>query len=90
MPHQVEWLTNAALRLIREALGWEQKELAAMAGVSPATISDYELGRLAEPLERERLDELAALMGAPKAAVEIALGALEAIRSIVGAGALER
>ncbi len=89
MPHPVDWLTNAALRLIREALGWDQKELAAMAGVSPATISDYELGRHTEPLERERLDQLAALMGAPKAAVEIALGALEAIRSIVGAGALD-
>ncbi|HEV7667823.1 MAG TPA: helix-turn-helix transcriptional regulator [Thermoanaerobaculia bacterium] len=89
MPHLVDWLTNAALRLVREALGWDQKELAAMAGVSPATISDYELGRLAEPLERERLDELAALMGAPKAAVEIALGALEAIRSIADAGALD-
>lgn len=87
MPKSIVWLTNAALRLIREALGWEQRELAAAAGVSPATISDYETGRLREPLVRERLDELAALMGAPKAAVEIALGSLELIRALAGAGA---
>ncbi len=89
MPHPVDWLTNAALRLIREALGWEQKELAAMARVSPATISDYELGRHCEPLKRERLDQLAALMGAPKAAVEIAIAALEMIRALAGARAAE-
>lgn len=87
MPKSIVWLTNAALRLIREALCWEQHELAAAAGVSPATISDYETGRLRRPLARERLDELAALMGAPKAAVEIALAALEAIRSLAGTGA---
>jgi transcriptional regulator with XRE-family HTH domain len=87
MPRSIVWLTNAALRLIREALGWEQRQLAAAAGVSPSTISDYEVGRLREPLERERLDELAALMGAPQAAVEIALGALELIRALAGAGA---
>lgn len=87
MPKSIVWLTNAALRLIREALSWEQRELAAAAGVSPATISDYETGRLREPLPREKLDELAALMGAPKAAVEIALGALEMIRALAGAGA---
>ena len=82
MPKPIVWLNNAALRLIREALSWEQRELAAAAGVSPATISDYETGRLREPLERERLDQLAALMGAPPAAVEIALGALEVIRAL--------
>ncbi|MEP7011638.1 MAG: helix-turn-helix domain-containing protein [Acidobacteriota bacterium] len=87
MPKSIVWLTNAALRLIREALGWEQRRLAAAAGVSPATISDYETGRLREPLARERLDELTALMGAPKAAVEIALAALEVIRSLAVAGA---
>ncbi|HEV7672303.1 MAG TPA: helix-turn-helix transcriptional regulator [Thermoanaerobaculia bacterium] len=87
MPKPIVWLTNAALRLIREALCWEQRELAAAAGVSPDTISDYETGRLRKPLERERLDKLAALMGAPKAAVEIALGSLELIRALAGAGA---
>ncbi len=89
MPKSIVGLTNAALRLIREALGWEQRKLAAAAGVSPDTISDYEVGRLRGPLARERLDELAALMGAPQAAVEIALGALELIRSLAVADAAE-
>lgn len=89
MPKPIVWLNNAALRLIREALSWEQRELAAAAGVSPATISDYETGRLREPLERERLDQLAALMGAPPAAVEIALGALEVIRALADESATD-
>ncbi len=89
MPRQVPWLTNGALRLIREALGWDQRELAAAVEVSPDAISDYENCRLAHPLERARLEELVAAMGAPPAAIDVALGALEWIRSLAGAGTRE-
>jgi transcriptional regulator with XRE-family HTH domain len=66
---------SVALTLLRSALGWDQKELAAAAGVAPSVISDLEHGR--RPLPRERLDELAGLMGLPPEAVDRALAFAE-------------
>jgi tetratricopeptide (TPR) repeat protein len=60
-------LLGFALDHLIKAHGWTSKQLASRAGVAPSTISAYIWG---ESLERERLEELAALMGLEPAAVE--------------------
>jgi tetratricopeptide (TPR) repeat protein len=62
-------LLSAALIILRVVYGWTAKDLASAAGLHPSTISDYETGGLT----RERLDFLAAIMGASPEVVELAI-----------------
>ena len=63
-------LLGLALDHLITANGWSARELAVMAGVSPTTISAY---IWEDALTRERLEELAVLMGLGPAAVERAI-----------------
>ncbi len=58
---------NLALACMRSALNWKQSELAEAAGIRSTTISDFERGNRAFPLER--LIELAGVLGLPLEAV---------------------
>lgn len=66
MDRTIPSLLGFALTNLLAAHGWTAKELAERAGVSEATMSRYQ----AEGLPRERLDELAALMGLGPAEAE--------------------
>ena len=68
---------NAALTVLRILLGWPQNELAAVLGCGPTLLSDYEAGR--KPLSRERLDEIAAVLGVPAGAVEQTLAYIKSM-----------
>lgn len=59
-------LLGLALTNLLSAYGWTAKELASRAGISKSTMSRYQ----SEGLPRERLDELADLMGLGPAEVE--------------------
>ncbi|HEX7182015.1 MAG TPA: helix-turn-helix transcriptional regulator [Thermoanaerobaculia bacterium] len=71
MPKKIPPPMSLALTLLRIAHGWSGKALAAMAGISPSTLSQYETGDLT--LSRERLIELATVMELPAEKVELAL-----------------
>ena len=74
MPKTVPPLARA-LRLLRDARGWNSTELAEALGVSQNLISGYEGGR--EPLHRERLEKIVATMGFHREAIDEALTFLE-------------
>jgi tetratricopeptide (TPR) repeat protein len=67
---KIPTLLGFALDHLIRAHGWTSKELATRASVAPSTISAYIWG---EGLERERLEELAGMMGLGPAEVERAL-----------------
>lgn len=69
MARKIPLLPGLALTGLLKAHGWTAKELAAKAGVSQSAMSAYESG----DVTRERLDELAALMGLGPEEVEQAL-----------------
>lgn len=71
MPEKIPPPLSLALTLLRTAHGWSGKALAARAGISPSTLSQYEKGYLS--LGRERLLELAAAMELPPDRAELAL-----------------
>jgi tetratricopeptide (TPR) repeat protein len=62
---------SRALTVLRSIVGWDQTELADAAGIAPNVISDYERGQ--RELSRERLEELAGLLGLSAEAVDLAL-----------------
>jgi len=66
------------LTLLRSAQGWSQKEVAKVAGLSRGLLSEYETG--STELTRERLVELATVLGWPPEAVDLALFALGTMR----------
>jgi len=66
------------LTLLRSAQGWSQKEVAQASGLSRGLLSEYETGSTV--LTRERLVELATVLGWPPAAVDLALFSLGTIR----------
>ena len=70
---------NAALTVLRVLRGWPQNELAAVLGCAPTLLSDYEAGR--KPLSRERLDEIAAVLGLPAGAVDQTLSYIKSMYS---------
>ena len=69
---------NVALTLLRSGQGWDQKELAQAAGTSPTVISDLE--RAQRPLTRDRVEELAGVMGLPAEAVDRTLAFVQWLR----------
>ena len=81
---------NAALTVLRSLLSWPQNELAAVLGCGPTLLSDYEAGR--KPLSRERLDEIAAVLGLPDGAVDQTLAYIKSFYALVApeGGALIR
>lgn len=81
---------NAALMVLRNLMGWPQNELAAVLGCGPTLLSDYEAGR--KPLSRERLDEIAAVLGVSAGAVEQTLAYVKSMYSQIApeGGALVR
>ncbi len=81
---------NATLMVLRNLMGWPQNELAAVLGCGPTLLSDYEAGR--KPLSRERLDEMAAVLGVPAGAVEQSLAFVKSMLSQIApeGGALIR
>ena len=81
---------NAALTVLRSLLNWPQNELAAVLGCGPTLLSDYEAGR--KPLSRERLDEIAAVLGLPDGAVDQTLAYIKSFYALVApeGGALIR
>ncbi len=71
---------NAALKLIRDVLGLPQRDAAQLIGIPPGTLSDLELGKPKDPLERERLEHMVERWEPAPGSVEIALGAVQSIR----------
>lgn len=72
---------STVLTLLRAARGWPQNELAATLGCGPSLLSDYEAGR--KPVSRERVEEIAALLGLPPSeAVDCTLAFLRVLRSL--------
>jgi transcriptional regulator with XRE-family HTH domain/tetratricopeptide (TPR) repeat protein len=74
---------SRALTVLRSALGWEQTALAKAVGVRPSVISNYENGH--RPLTREKLEELARVMGLPAEAVDWAVAFVQSLRSVAQA-----
>jgi transcriptional regulator with XRE-family HTH domain len=77
MPRRTLPPLSLALTVLRSALGWSQAELARAAGVLPNAISDYERGH--RTFQRDKLDELASVMGLP---LETVGEALDFVRSV--------
>ncbi len=71
---------NAALKLIRDVLGLPQREAAQLIGIPPGTLSDLELGKPKDPLERDRLERMVERWEPAPGSVEIAVGAVQSIR----------
>lgn len=69
MARKIPSLLGLALTGLLKANGWTAKELAGKAGVSQSAMSAYEAGEVS----RERLEELAALMGLGPEEVEHAV-----------------
>ena len=69
MARKIPLLLGLALTGLLKAHGWTAKELAAKAGVSQSAVSAYESGEVT----RERLEELAVLMGLGPEEVECAV-----------------
>jgi transcriptional regulator with XRE-family HTH domain len=65
------------LALLRISRGWNQKQLAAAAGIQPATVSDYERDQNA--LKVGRLHAFTTIMGFPSEAIDRALAFLKAM-----------
>jgi tetratricopeptide (TPR) repeat protein len=74
---------NVALTLLRSGQGWDQKELAQAADTSATVISDLE--RDQRPLTRDKVEELAGVMGLPAEAVDRALAFVRWLRDAAGA-----
>ncbi len=72
--------TNAALKVIRDVLGLDQRVAAELIGISPGALGQLELGKQKKPLERERLEGYAAKWEAAPGAAESALTAVVSIR----------
>ncbi|MEP7013410.1 MAG: hypothetical protein ABJC13_24070 [Acidobacteriota bacterium] len=72
--------TNAAIKVIRDVLGLDQRQAAELAGISPGALGKLELGKAKEPLAREQLDQFAAHWKAAPGAAESALTAVRSIR----------
>jgi transcriptional regulator with XRE-family HTH domain len=70
MPTPPPSILSLALTSLRKAARWSQKDLAAAAGVRRLQVSQYETGTA---LDRQRLEELAALMRYDAADVDSAL-----------------
>jgi transcriptional regulator with XRE-family HTH domain len=68
MPRKPPPPEGLVLKILREALGWKQEDLAREAGMDKDEISDLERGR--RPLSRERLGELAKVMNPSAVLVE--------------------
>ncbi len=74
---------NRALTALRSALNWNQGELARAAGVQPNMISDFERGH--RPLSRDKLKELARVMGLPPESIDWALHFVRPVRQVAQA-----
>ncbi len=74
---------SRALTNLRSALGWSQSELARAAGVQPNMISDFERGH--RPLSRQKLKELAGVMGLPPESIDWALHFIRPVRQVAQA-----
>lgn len=72
--------TNAALKVIRNVLGLDQREAAQLIGISPGALGKLELGKAKKPLERKRLERYAARWEPAPGAVDSALTAVGSIR----------
>ena len=77
MPPKHLSVRSRALAALRAVLGWDQAELAQVAGVPPNTISDYERGH--RNLTDDKLDELAGHLGLPREASDWALAFSETV-----------
>ena len=71
-------LLGLALTILRISLGWTQKELAKAAGKGQSTVCEHEAGKPA--MNKDLLNEYAAIMGAPPLRVELALFAAGILR----------
>lgn len=79
MPRPLAPPLSAALKTLRTARGWTERELADAAGTTRKLVSAYETGK-DKTLSRQKLDSLVAVMGGDAADVDLALlllGALE-------------
>ncbi len=68
-----------ALTYLRKAVGWSEGKLARAMGVSSRLISNYETGQ--STLSRERLENLVAVMGLPRDAIDDALAFIDRLRA---------
>ncbi len=71
-------VTGLALSFMREALEFEQTELAGVLGVTPGTVSDYERGQSTKT--REEVERLVAKVGVSPQAVDVVFEAITAVR----------
>ncbi len=76
-------LLSRVLTMLRSSLGWDQAELARAVGVRPNVISDYERGQRSLP--REKVEELAGIMGLPAEAVDWALSFVQSLDAVTRA-----
>ncbi len=76
-------LLSRTLTILRSALGWDQAEVARAVGVRPNVISDYERGQ--RTLTREKVEELAGVMGLPAEAVDWALSFVQSLDAVARA-----
>lgn len=74
---------SRALTSLWSALGWSQSELARAAGVQPNMISDFERGH--RPLSRQKLKDLAGVMGLPPESIDWALHFVRPVRQVAQA-----
>lgn len=70
---------NQSLTALRLTMGWSQQDLAQAVGIPSNLLSDYERGRKA--LSRQRLDQIAGVMGVSPALVDTALAFVQTIRA---------
>src|ERR1700726_1236685 len=78
MPRPLAPPLSAALKTLRTARGWTERELADAAGTTRKLVSAYETGK-EKTLSREKLDGLVAVMGGDAADVDLALLLLGAL-----------
>jgi transcriptional regulator with XRE-family HTH domain len=79
MPKDAPPALSLALTMLREAAGWSQKELAAVAGISTGQLSLHEQGK--KPLRREVLEAFARPMEFSVELVDLAVLAATILRS---------
>ncbi len=70
-----ESAASTAMVVLRIVRGWGQSELAAAAGLRPASLSDYERGK--KPLSRRTLERLVTVMGYPPSMIARTLAFIE-------------
>jgi transcriptional regulator with XRE-family HTH domain len=78
MPRPLAPPLSAALKTLRTARGWTERELADAAGTTRKLVSAYETGK-DKTLSREKLDSLVAVMGGDVTEVDLALLLLSAL-----------